>query len=242
MIDQLKQHTFDCWKDVNYRKKVLNSRKRFYQTGYYQSEEFRNKMKQVMTGKKMTEETKKKLSSIFKGIKRSKEVVERISRTLKGHKTPYETRRKISIKNTGKKRTLEARQKMSRIQKQLWNSCSNKNERISKTMLRTSFRPNNFEKQVESLLNSICPNLFSYTGDGSVCVFGYCPDFVDLKNKRIIEANGDYFHTLPGAIEHDTKKYLTYQENGYKVLVIWEYDLEKKNIEVLKQRILEFVK
>lgn len=85
-------------------------------------------------------------------------------------------------------------------------------------------------------------------------------DFTDLKNKKIIEYNGDLFHANPNIFEkydnpHPFKKELTSNEIwkkdnlkykdakklGFFILIIWDSDLKKnKNKEI--QKCLDFLK
>lgn len=82
----------------------------------------------------------------------------------------------------------------------------------------------------------------------------YLPDFINEETKTIVEVFGDYWHCNPNhsifgkedyynystkkfAIEHwksddDRKKFL--ESQGYKVIVIWEKDIQEVNYDVSK--------
>lgn len=88
-------------------------------------------------------------------------------------------------------------------------------------------------------------------------------DFTDLKNKKIIEFNGDMYHANPslykkGDNPHPFRKNITSEdiwkkdnekirvanENGFEVLVIWDSDYRKKskqNKELVIQKCIEFL-
>ena len=50
-------------------------------------------------------------------------------------------------------------------------------------------------------------------------------DFSFPQYKIWLEVNGVYFHTLPGAIESDALRYAKIEQQGWKVLVWWDYDI-----------------
>lgn len=61
----------------------------------------------------------------------------------------------------------------------------------------------------------------SYIHQGSVGP--YVPDFVI--GQTIIEVDGDYWHNLPRVIERDIRKNILYQNEGYKIIRIWEHEV-----------------
>jgi very-short-patch-repair endonuclease len=81
--------------------------------------------------------------------------------------------------------------------------------------------------QKERLKN---PNKF--VGDRSLIIKGFNPDFINKKQKKIIEMFGDYWHNLPDWRKRDKRKLRIYKKLGYKVLII------KKKI--LINKILKF--
>lgn len=87
----------------------------------------------------------------------------------------------------------------------------------------------------------------------------YQYDFVDLKNKKIIEYNGDQYHANPKMYEvndypHPFRKTITAkeiwgkdenkrkvaEEEGFKVLVIWDSEYKKHKDDTLN-KCLEFL-
>lgn len=80
--------------------------------------------------------------------------------------------------------------------------------------------------------------LFEYTGNGGVVIGNKCPDFVHLTKKIVVEVFGYAFHsplftfrkTMPyhqtykGTMEH-------YKKHGYKCVIFWDRDLERKDAE-----------
>jgi DNA mismatch endonuclease (patch repair protein) len=55
--------------------------------------------------------------------------------------------------------------------------------------------------------------------------------------------NPDYWNKkLDKTIERDKENKLKLEELGYRVLIIWECETKKKNIELLKNKIMDFIK
>lgn len=53
-------------------------------------------------------------------------------------------------------------------------------------------------------------------------------DFYVPSTKTVIEVNGEYWHTLPGAIQKDAFRYAALEAAGYKVVIFWESDVETR--------------
>jgi len=60
---------------------------------------------------------------------------------------------------------------------------------------------------------------------GTLTVESYRPDFLIEWAKVIIEVQGQYFHSLPGAPEHDALKAAVYEMSGYTPYAFWEDDI-----------------
>jgi len=95
-------------------------------------------------------------------------------------------------------------------------------------------RPNYPEKII---LDFLSKNLegFDYTGDFSFWVGRKNPDFVNIKQKKVIDFFGSKFHKIE---EVDTRtKY--FNDKGFQILIIWDYELTNEKEKVFT-RILEF--
>ena len=90
----------------------------------------------------------------------------------------------------------------------------------------------------EKILITILPDSFTFVGNGKVMISRFNPDFIDIKNKRIVELYGDYWHNLKSYKERDKRRALEYKKEGYKLLIIWEHEL--KDITKVKQKINNF--
>jgi very-short-patch-repair endonuclease len=114
-----------------------------------------------------------------------------------------------------------------------WKDLEYKQRTMSKTISKS--RPFNNKEQI---LNSLICKNFEYVGNGKFWIERFNPDFIDIKNKKIVELYGDYWHKLSGYKERDKRRLIVYKNNGYKTLVIWEHEL--KNLDILNKKILIF--
>jgi G:T-mismatch repair DNA endonuclease (very short patch repair protein) len=126
---------------------------------------------------------------------------------------------------------------MSCATKYRWNNPKFKNKMLTIFMLNRQLKPNKPEKFLIKLFKQLKLN-FKYVGDGKRIIGGFCPDFIDEKNKKIIEFNGTYWHDLIERIKSDKRKLQKYGELGYKILILTEKDL--KDIDKLKQKLIKF--
>jgi very-short-patch-repair endonuclease len=93
-------------------------------------------------------------------------------------------------------------------------------------------RPTNPEKILIDLINKNNLSL-DYVGDGNFWISNghdcFNPDFINRKNKWIVEVFGDYWHTLTNNKIRDKNRILTYSNKGYSTLIFWEKDLRNIN-------------
>lgn len=101
---------------------------------------------------------------------------------------------------------------------------------MKKWMNKIEFKPNKPEKSIIKIIDSEKIDL-EYVGDGSYWIRreknSFNPDFVNRKEKKIVELFGIYWHTLPKSIVKDKERLKTYNLQGYTTLVIWDYELEE---------------
>ena len=86
-------------------------------------------------------------------------------------------------------------------------------------------------------------------------------DFTDIKNKKIIEFNGDIFHGNPSKYnendspnpfnetilasdmwEKDKRKYEQAIKNGFETLIVWDSEYRYGDKEDIVKKCLEFLK
>ena len=96
-------------------------------------------------------------------------------------------------------------------------------------------RPTKPELELGLILDRVCPNEYTYTGDFSVVIGGKCPDYTNKNGqKKVVEMYGSYWHDV-GTEEIRISKF---KEYGFDCLIVWDYEL--KNPDNLTGKILEF--
>ncbi len=112
---------------------------------------------------------------------------------------------------------------------------------------------------IKDFLNGLKESTFIHNEKRDFQISYYFPDFVDEKNKLIIEVYGDFWHANPEIYKADDLIYKsknikatdiwdknerrinTLKKYGYKILILWEKDINK-NIEIVKQKVIDFIK
>ncbi len=141
-------------------------------------------------------ETKAKISRTKKGHSVSLVTRQKISRAKRGGHHSSEHKKKISVACTGLKRSSEFRKKMRGIvldRKPTWSSSIER-------ALEKSF----LEESLDFEHNSSIFNCFR-------------PDFVFRSKKLIVEADGDYWHSLPQKKKRDQQLDLRAYQEGWTV-------------------------
>jgi very-short-patch-repair endonuclease len=194
----------------------------------------------------VSKETRKKLSLASKGKPKNHKIncncgsCKAKRGEFKGKNSPFYRLRLFGNKNPmfGKKTSLNQKISVKRVLKKRWGNIKTK-EKIIKKILKSSHNsPNNKEKILITILKIILPNKYRFVGNGKVIIGGRCPDFINEKDKKIIEHFGTYWHNRKGSKQKDKKRLETYKKYGYDTLVIWEHELD--NINKVKDKILRF--
>ena len=195
-----------------------------------------------MYGKHHTEETRLKISKNHMNCK-GKNNPNYGNHKLAGKNNPNyglhpskEVIEKNRLAHLGKKASKETKKKMSEIHKKRWKK--NRIKILNTLMKHWNIAPNKPEKELTKLLERACLNEYHYVGNGKTSIGGFNPDFIDQKNKKIIELYGDYWHTRSEIVERDLRRLKTYRLLGYKTLIIWEHEL--KNLQKVTEKILKF--
>ena len=188
-------------------------------TGYKKDGSFAGKVFQK--GHKRSQESEIKRLESRKGYKHKKEIREKISNSLKNHPCYKNEERgqNISKAKKGKPQTREYIDK-----------------RIAASLKVICQRPNNFEKECLSYLDSLYPGRFAYTGDGTCIINGKSADAIDVHSKTVALFNGVYWHLERKGFQITEKdKRLVEQfesepfiRAGYRVIFLWEDEVLQK--------------
>lgn len=128
----------------------------------------------------------------------------------------------------GKHWKVKDTSKMSKASKRKW-----QNPESAKKMLNIQ-SPNNQEIFLDNFLKKEFPDEYKFVGDFQFILGGKCPDFINQKDKKIIELFGEHWHEEKDIV----KRVKHFEKFGYQVLVIWTKEL--KDLENLKFRIKHF--
>lgn len=193
-----------------------------------------------------------KLKDVY-GVKKAREIGRKISESHKGKKWPHLKRfhfKKGRIPwNKGlTKETDEGMAIISKKTKKRW-----QNPESAKRMIKAlQKKPTKLELEIGNLLNIMVPNQYKYNGNkGDIIIGGRCPDFVNCNGqKKVILINGIYWHLWklrrdknnPNLTKEDieAEERKPYEGFGFKVLFLWEDDINTKRGEVV-QKIEGFV-
>jgi hypothetical protein len=179
-------------------------------------------------GKKHTEESKKQIG--LKSIERNS-----------AYSLLHLSEDKIKLRTKHMLETKKGKKfpRISEAKKKLWSDP----EYVKKIFTLWGISPNKLEIKVGNILDYICPNEYTFTGDGSFVIGGIIPDYTNINGqKKVIEVFGDYWHTKKGIKYSQTEKGRREICNrfGYKLLVIWEKEVTDNNYDNLCAKILEF--
>ncbi len=212
-------------------------------------------------GKKLppfSQEWKNNLSKALKGHKSSKKVSEAVIFRNKTNnpmwdkeviKKAVENRNYVDIarKTTLTKRKngvfLEYSERMKKnnpMRNPIINAKVNKNPGYMKKRISALIKkPNNKEKILIELINkNKLP--YEYVGDGKLIIGSKNPDFINKKEKKIIELFGNYWHTKRVRTYEETEegRIKFFKKYNFDTLIIWEKELE--NINLVLEKIKTF--
>lgn len=114
--------------------------------------------------------------------------------------------------------------------------CSNECNHVWMKKIRNSLSKDTisaFEMRVAESLQTTYPNKYIHNQDKSTCIGGKFPDFISVKGKVLIEANGCYHHSCPKCfpkggyqdIKDDSiERRAIFKKYGYKTIFIWEHE------------------
>jgi len=117
-------------------------------------------------------------------------------------------------------------------------------KRIKNVLKASAIKPNQKERQLNSLLQQLLPGEYTLNVRGEVMILGgRIPDFVNINGKkRLIELFGNYWHseekTGRQGREEEAKRINHFKQFGWDTLIVWERELKDETS--LKEKILEF--
>ncbi len=193
--------------------------------GSHRSSETGRKISAALAGREVTAETRAKISAAGKGRVQSPEEIEKRRLKLCGHTCSIETRRKISESQKGRPVPDDRRLKISNSGKRVW-ATRNPEERRLLTLL---WRQAAYRSQPTVIELAVCRVLdeLGIVYETQVSIDRYVVDILIPDRRLVIECDGSYWHSLPGAAEKDRKRDRRLKELGYKVVRLPEEDIRQ---------------
>lgn len=223
--------------------------------GIKRSDETRLKMSLARIGKHLSEEAKRKNSEAHKGKHHTEEWKQKIRNNakintnfgMKGKHMSEEAKQKLSKLHKGYKYSDETKRKLSMIRKGSNNSFYGKSHseearklmsEAAKIRMQTRIMPSqdtSIELKLQSFLTQLGIEFFTHQYMKEIIHAYRCDIWVPSLN-LVIEADGDYFHgnlnKYPNLKEWqikqkelDEKRTQELKEKGYKVLRLWEHEI-----------------
>jgi G:T-mismatch repair DNA endonuclease (very short patch repair protein) len=95
---------------------------------------------------------------------------------------------------------------------------------------------------------------FVHSSEHKTYVLRYLPDFINFETKEIIEIYGDYWHCNPKIVKYSKSNWIhpklkmtpeekwqvdfernkLIEDQGYKMIILWEDDIKKSNYNVAR--------
>lgn len=169
-----------------------------------------------------------------------------------------ELRKKQSELKKGHETTQETREKIGDAHRSLWDDPRYKDKQIQAMWEGRTGPPNECEKLLFKIVDSLFPGKYLLNTKGEhVRPAGKMPDIVNIKDRKVIEHQGDYWHAnsefckrtrlkfvdgVPIATirRRDKKRIDLIEKQGWRVLVVWGHEL--RNEKQLKKKVTEFQK
>lgn len=190
------------------------------------------------------------------GVSHSPAVREKIRLANLGRKQSPESKEKNRLAHLGRTPSLEAREKNRQAQlhrpprspETLEKLRTNHGPRTHSPETREKVRRARIHRVFTKKLTSIEIALQTeFTRRGLAFamhrpMFGqFQPDFIFEQKRLVVQADGDYWHNLPGAQERDAFFNETARANGWHVLRFWESEI-KKDVTSCGHAVADFIR
>jgi len=196
------------WKDGAYKNRIVTPETR-KNMAKIMVKNYKTALKNGTYNKKRwTKKRRKERSELSKRLweEKGEQTAKKISKSLKGFKWT-------------KKRNLHIKW----LWKQEWY--------IKKQMIARNIVPNKSETKLAKIILSFG---YKFVGDGTVLILKKSPDFINKKEKKIIELFGEPFHTK----EEAKSRIALFKKQGFKTLIIWSMELQNKK--KLQKKLVKF--
>jgi len=187
-------------------------------------------------GKKKSEETLKKLRGKIPWNKNKKGVQKAWNKNISCSEEHKEAQRKAMIGRKQSKETINKRMKNMKGHKNFninFKGCFTKESR-SKMVF--PLKDTKIEVKIQNYLKQLGITFFTHQYMKEIEHSYQCDIFIPSLN-LIIECDGNYWHKYPTGTEMDKIRTKELIEKGFKVLRLWEVDINKMNMEDFNKKI-----
>jgi len=216
----------ELWRNPEFKEKMLNRPAH--------SEETKRKIGIAFKGRKLTDEHKLKISKAVKGVnhplygkKMPPEAIRKMSEKKSGKPLSEKHKKYLSKLFTGRRLSESTRKKLSDITKDKW---ANDRQFVEKVLAGLSNKEGtSIERKVAKILEEL-----NIEFEKQKVISRSIVDFYIPNGNKIIEADGDYWHNLPGAKERDLRRDSFLKDKGYRILRITETEINDNPIPKIK--------
>jgi very-short-patch-repair endonuclease len=194
-----------------------------------------NKYGKTNKGRIFSQETRKKLSELRIGKPLSEETKHRMTLSRIGKKFTEEHKRNMSKGNKGILKSEETKDKLRMIMKGKHNSPMTEITKESRKKMIVPIKDTSIELKIQSFLKQL--GIEYFTHQYIKIEHGYQCDILIPSMNLVIECDGNYWHKYPigNDIDHIRTKELL--DNGFKVLRLWEFEINNMTLEKFKERL-----
>jgi hypothetical protein len=196
-------------------------------------------------GKPLSKKHKRKISIAHKKLWKQTEYSNKklkFLRSKKWRKILSQRQKKAWLNPSSKLHSKEYKEKQSLAGKKRWQNP----KYVSKVL--SNISPNKSEKKIIEIIQKNKLNILFNGGKNGKTICGKVPDFVDWKQKKILELFSDFHIKGCFSNKHNSPDYFSpilrkklFAKEGYKTLIIFLIDLNKSPLKI-KKRILNFFK
>ena len=205
--------------------------------GYKQTEEHKKNLSLARKGYKHTLEARKKMSESKKNL--PKEFYKKHGESLRGKKHSEETKMKMRLSHKGmlgKKMSEEARIKMiNKLKGRKFSEEHKAKMKIARVKLISPKKDTTIEVKIQNYLKEL--NLDFFTHQYIKIEHAYQCDILIPSMNLVIECDGNYWHKYPIGKEIDHIRTKELIEKGFKVLRLWEFEINQMSLDKFKERL-----
>ena len=185
-------------------------------------------------GKKRSEESKLKMSLSHKGRKLSDETKRKMSESIKGEKNPMF--RKIISEETRRKMSDSHKNQIPWIKGKFHSDETCQKIKFARSKQILPKKDTSIEVKLQNFLKDLNINFVTHKYMNDIDHAYLCNIFIPSEN-LVLEADANFWHKYPIGREIDHIRTKELIEKGFKVLRLWENEINSINMEQFKEKL-----